>query len=489
VSRPQVLVIGAGPAGIEAAVAARAAGAEATIVDEAPQAGGQVYRAMPQTFAARDPARLGPDHAEGERLRDKLKGSGVECCFGHRLWRITSELKAEAIGPEGPREWAPDAIIAATGAFERVMPFPGWTQPGVIGLAAATILLKAQHMLPGRAVVVAGCGPLLAAVAAGLVKGGGKVAAVVDLASRGDWLSALPSMTARPDLILRGLQWLAIIRKAGVPIYHRHSVARVATEGGAIAGVAIRPVDARGAPLAGADERMIAADCLAVGHGLIPSTEVSRALRAKHVYRAERGGWTVDYDDACRTSVKGLYVCGDGAGIAGAAAAALQGRLAGLTAAHDLGCAKAQDYAAAKADIRAALGKAERFGHAMARLMAVRPGLAEAAAPDTIVCRCEDVTRAEVEDAIQSGAYDVNQIKSWTRAGMGPCQGRMCGEIVGALAGARMGGREKAGLLTGRLPLRPVPMPAIIGEYRYEDIEWKGNKATVDDEGRPLSRG
>jgi len=123
----------------------------------------------------------------------------------------------------------------------------------------------------------------------------------------------------------------------------------------------------------------------------------------------------------------------------------------------------------------------------MTRLMAPRMGMTAAIAPETVVCRCEDVTRAEIDDALATGAVDLNQLKSWTRAGMGPCQGRICGETVGALAAATLGDRVKAGAWTGRAPLRPVPVAALIGDYRYEDIVWVGNKATVDDEGRPLS--
>lgn len=484
---PQLVVLGAGPAGIEAAMAAARHGVETLIVDQAQRPGGQVYRALPETVSVADKRKLGPDFEIGEGLRSALAASPVGTALGHTVWRVAAGFTVDAMGPQGAASWTCQKLIAATGAHERIVPFPGWTRPGVIGLAAATILLKSQQMLPGRSVVVAGCGPLIAAVAAAIIKGGGHVAAVADIASPLDWIRAAPQLAARPDLLARGLQWLRLIRSANVPILFRHTVVRAHGDDDGVTGVSLARVDAAGRPLDGAVPREVGADCLAIGHGLIPSTDATRALRARHVFDEQRGGWCVQRDAAFRTSVPGLYVCGDAAGIRGASAAALQGWLAGLTAARDLGRIGQSDYEQEAAKIRAQLRRADRFGAAMTRLMAPRMGMTAAIAPETVVCRCEDVTRAEIDDALATGAVDLNQLKSWTRAGMGPCQGRMCGETVGALAAATLGDRVKAGAWTGRAPLRPVPVAALIGDYRYEDIVWRGNKATIDDEGRPLS--
>ena len=172
----ELVIIGAGPAGIEAAVTASRFGIATTIVDEAAQAGGQVYRPLPEGFKPIDREKLGPDFATGERLRASLAASAAVKAFGHRVWRLAPgnpDFTVEAVGPQGLAQWTPKAIIAATGAYERIVPFPGWTRPGVIGLAAATIMLKSQQVVPSGRVVVAGCGPLLAAVTVGILKGGG----------------------------------------------------------------------------------------------------------------------------------------------------------------------------------------------------------------------------------------------------------------------------------------------------------------------------
>lgn len=165
-----LVVIGAGPAGTTAACAASEAGLAVTLIDEAPAAGGQVYRAPP--IERIGPAAKSADQHAGDRLRAALTASTVDFRPGRRVWSISGQFRVDAIGPAGTETITAPRLIAATGAHERVVPFPGWTLPGVIGLAAATVLLKAQAMVPGPRVIVAGCGPLLAAVAAKIVKGG-----------------------------------------------------------------------------------------------------------------------------------------------------------------------------------------------------------------------------------------------------------------------------------------------------------------------------
>ncbi len=388
--------------------------------------------------------------------------------FLHKAWSVGPGFRIDAVGPDGPLALTTSKLVVATGTSERVIPFPGWTLPGVIGLAAATIMLKSQRMLPGRATLVAGCGPLLVAVAAGILKGGGHVVAVVDTAGPRDWLTRVPALLSRPDLLARGARWLASIRAAGVPVLSRHGILAVQDEPGGLV-VTVGPVRADGTPDPG-ERRMFNADCVTVGHGLTPASDVSRVLRAQHRFDAARGGWIAVTDDCGRATVPGLYVVGDGAGIAGAAAAEHHGELAGLAALHDLGRLAAADFARASTAARKRHDKARRFGEAMAELMAIRPAQVAAIPHDTIICRCEDVTRGEIERAVDEGAREVNQVKAWTRCGMGPCQGRSCADVVGELVARLVGGREAAGYFTGRLPLRPVSLEAITGDYVYADI-------------------
>lgn len=383
-----VAVLGGGPAGMAAATEAAQGGARVVLLEESPAPGGQVYRAMPQGFQAKPDA----DQRAGDALRAALAASGAELRAGCRVWGLGggplvpegqphAPFSLSALGADGvPFTLQARTLILCCGTHERIIPFLGWTLPGVIGLAAATILLKAQGILPGRRVVVAGAGPLLYAVAAKVVAGGGSVAAVVDAATQGEWLRALPALAARPDLLAQGIAWRAKLLAARVPVLAGAQV--TAAEGDKV----LTHVRVR--------DRIFEADALCVGHGLVPATEASRTYRAHHLHRPEDGGWVPVLDAAQRTSVPFLYAAGDGAGVRGAAAAPAAGRLAARTALQDLGfkigTASGQD---------AVLTRARRTGAAMARMMALRPAMIKAIPAETIICRCEGVTRATIEDA------------------------------------------------------------------------------------------
>ena len=172
-----------------------------------------------------------------------------------------------------------------------------------------------------------------------------------------------------------------------------------------------------------------------------------------------------------RTNLPGLYAAGDGAGIRGAAMAQIAGARAGLAAAHDAGRLSAVELAAKLAPLRVRAAAAARFSAAMAGMMALRSAQVAAIPGETVICRCEDVTRAEVEAAGRDGASELNQLKHFTRCGMGPCQGRMCGDVAAeVLAHSLRVPRTDVGIWTGRPPLRPVPLDDLLGQFSYADI-------------------
>ena len=539
-------VVGAGPAGIEAAVTAAGYGLDVVLLDEQPAPGGQVYRAAPSAFPARG-GPPGPDEAAGDAMRARLAASPVEARAGERVWSVLARarliapapfappfapkppgpgpepglkldrapspdphpafdpapdtaadmaamreeagfpvdgaprFRLDTVGADGARTVFAESLVLAPGAVERVAPFPGWTLPGVIGLGAATVLLKSQRLLPGRRVVVAGAGPLVPAVAAAIVKAGGAVAAVVDLAGPSDWLRALPRLAAAPRLLGRGAGWIVRIAGARVPILFRHSV-RSAAGRGAVEEVTVAPVGADGSRRGGAPdggragaERRIEADALAIGHGLAPATEIARLLRLRHRFSRAEGGWLPETGVWGQTSLAGCYAAGDAAGVHGAAAAAHSGRVAGIAAALDARRVRPDVALARLRRARRAHARAARFGAAMNRLAALPPALVVSMPADTVVCRCEDVTRREIEEAIAQGAREVNQLKHFTRCGMGPCQGRVCGEAAAELLAARIAGdpdegRRAAGQWTGRASIRPVAMDDLAGRFDYHDI-------------------
>jgi thioredoxin reductase/bacterioferritin-associated ferredoxin len=463
-----LIVIGAGPAGSAAALAAARHGLSVQLIDEAESAGGQTYRA-PAPWKLIAPEKGDDDTVAGNELRAALAASKVQTFYGRRVWTISRGFEVYAVSEEGSESFSAPRIIAATGAHERVVPFPGWTLPGVIGLAAATILMKSQGMLPGRRVVVAGCGPLLVSVAAKIVSGGGDLAAVVDLAGPSDWLSTLPALLRRSRLLSCGIGWMLAIGKARIPVYFRHGV-RAAEGQNRVGRVLIGPVDKAGATVGGR-EKAFDVDTLVVGHGLAAGAEVPKLLRAGMVYDRLRGGWVPQVDTCGRTSVDGLFAIGDGAGIRGAEPAAIAGTIAGLAAARDAGRLPAGAFATSMAALGRKWRSYRAFADAIGGLMMPRPAQVDAITPDTVVCRCEDVTRASIDAAARDGAADVNQLKHFTRCGMGPCQGRMCEDAAAELlAQARGVARESVGFWTGRPPLRPVPLQVLVGTFNYSDI-------------------
>jgi NADPH-dependent 2,4-dienoyl-CoA reductase/sulfur reductase-like enzyme len=464
-----LLVLGAGPAGIGAVLAARRHGLSVAVLDEAPAAGGQIYRAPSYAVTGAE-MKANPDLAHGEDLRSALGRSGAHLLLGHRVWFLAPGIQAAALGPAGPVEFEARAIVIATGTTERIVPIPGITAPGVIGLAAATILLKAHAAVPAGPTLVAGVGPLLYAVAAGLLKRGGRVAAVVDLARPGDWLSALPALGNRPWLLARGLAWMARLRGAGVPLFQGHAVSAIHGSA-AIEEAEIRPVDRNWGPREGGRVIRIPASGVAIGHGLVPATEALRVLGVRQHFRPERGGWIPELCPGGATPVPGVYVAGDCAGVSGAAAAELAGELAGLTVARDTGGLSGPAYEAEARPVRNRLRRAHRFGSGISRLMTLRPGLVGAIPDETVVCRCEDVTRAAIDRATAAGARHLGQLKSTTRCGMGPCQGRMCGEAAAELVALASGlSRVAVGQWTARTPIRPLPLGQMVGAYSYDDI-------------------
>jgi len=436
-----VIVIGGGPAGTNAALAAASAGLKVALIDEHP---------APVTLP--------------------LAEHTVTSLFSHAVWSVSGEYRIDAVGPDGPLHCMARALIVASGATVRTVPFEGWTLPGVIDLATAAKRLAGQGTLPGRSSLVVGCGPWLAAVAANTIDAGGRVEAIVDLAGAADSVHARPAKDSRPDLRVQQLNWWRTIRRAGTRRYGRWTIVRAEPAGESLCATLAR-CDGGGRTI-DAPRITLIADCIVVGHGFIPATEITALLRARHGYSRAAGGWIAITDEDGRTSRALLYCAGDAAGIVGADAAASHGTLVGLTCALDLTAAGSVPL---ERRIDAARREHERGAHlarAMANLMTLRSGHVDGIPVDTIVCRCEDVRRGDIDAASAAGAQDMNQLKAWTRCGMGLCQGRLCGDIAGELLMRRVGAgsRETVGWFTARTPFRPVSIDVLTGDFRYEDI-------------------
>ncbi|MER8222154.1 NAD(P)/FAD-dependent oxidoreductase [Streptomyces sp. NPDC094143] len=450
--RTDLAVIGAGPAGLAAALAACARGVRVVLVDAAPEPGGQFYRQPAAGLGARRPEALHHGWRTWERLRDGLAAGSVRTLTDHHVWcveRTPDGFTVHALlGPEQeePAEVHARSVLLATGGYETVLPFPGWTLPGVVTAGGAQALLKGGLVVPGRRAVVAGTGPLLLPVATGLATAGVEVAALVE--------STGPQRLARhvralADKLPEGAGYAARLLRHRVPVLARHTVVRAHGDD-RLTGVTVAALGADGRVRPGTG-RHFACDTLAVGHGMLPHTDLAESLGCR------LDGPAVAVDDEQRTDVPGVWAAGEATGIGGAALALAEGHIAGCSAAARLrGTAPDPAPAALKARTRL-----RRSAAALGSAWAPPAHWAEQVTDDTVVCRCEEVTAGAVRDALDLGAGDERTVKLLTRAGMGWCQGRMCSPAVAGLAGCAPA--------PARRPLaRPVPLGVLARHHPQE---------------------
>jgi thioredoxin reductase/bacterioferritin-associated ferredoxin len=452
VSDVDLLIVGAGPAGMAAAVTARRHGLEAHVVDEQPAPGGQIWRSVETAPAVLARDILGAAYHEGRAAAAAFRACGVGYEAGTQLWQIDPGFRACLTRDWQARTLVAKAVILATGAQERAVPFPGWTLPGVLTVGAAQILLKSAGEIPVGPVWIAGSGPLPLLYLMQLLRAGVEVAGYLDTTPPGQWRKALRhfprALRAAGDLY-KGLNWLVTLRRSGVRIV-RHGVAVEAIGHGRLE--ALRFKTHRGT------EAEFPVRTLLVHEGVIPSIHPALSLGCATDWNPGQDCYVPRLDGWGETSQHDVFIAGDGAGIAGAPAAQLRGELAALRVALKLGHVS---------EAAAAL-QARPVRRQLARELALRPFLdalykprAEIFAPtdETIVCRCEEITAREIRELAQTGQPGPNQIKSFTRAGMGPCQGRLCGYTVTCiLAAAQQRPVAEVGLFHVRPPLKPVTL-------------------------------
>lgn len=469
-----VVVLGAGPAGSHAALTAAVHDLSVLMIDEGPQAGGQIWRA-PSTAASMRLSSGDVDRITGDAVRAQLADSTVQVINNAVVWSVTTEsqqldrrFRIDLFQGERSITVYASQLVSALGAVERVVPFPGWTLPGVFGLAAATALLKRDGCLPGVRMGVAGQGPLLMAVAAKAFAAGLPPRVVIDVARRREWLHAAVGFSSSPGQLWRGTGWLAALARAGIP-YSPGSAVVAAHGTERLEAIDVAPLHPDGTPQSDKTTRY-QIDTLFIGNGLSPVAEVPRMLGATTRYDPLRGGFSVVRDRFGRTGVPGLLAAGDGAGVNGAIPALLAGSLAGLACAMDAGRLSGQQTERLARPLMRRGRRAESCADASCRLMKVSSARMASMPQHTVVCRCELVTREAIDSAAQAGIRHLDELKTTTRLGMGPCQGRMCAINAAALLSLHTGNQAGIGLLTQRVPLQPIPVDQLVGSFDYNDI-------------------
>jgi NADPH-dependent 2,4-dienoyl-CoA reductase/sulfur reductase-like enzyme len=452
-----LVVIGAGPAGLSAALEAACLGVDVLLLDEYGQSGGQYMKqptAPPETAAG-----VSPQVREGRALIAAVEAAGVETWHGSTVlgvfpgFRLCLERDGRGIEVFAIR------LIIASGAHERTMAFPGWTLPGVMTPGCAQTLAKSQHVLPGRRIVLAGSGPFLLVVAKQLLDAGAEIVAYVETA-RWSW-SWLFTMAGFPERWgeLAGLAATVLTRR--VPL--RLGSAVVAAHGQeCLKRITIARLDRAGRPLP--DSKIeIEADTLAVANGFRPSTELTALLGCRHGFDDRRGGRFCVVDESSgATSLEGVYAVGEVTGIGGSRVACAEGCIAGLSAAKSLGRWDG-DADRRLSGARHRRRRAQRFADFVNRAFEAPKDLSAILSDDAIVCRCEEVTAGEIGDAVRAGARTVAAVKMWTRCGMGRCQGRICGWTANRYITALTGlDTAEVGVNEPRFPIKPVALARLL---------------------------
>ncbi|MEU7417134.1 NAD(P)/FAD-dependent oxidoreductase [Streptomyces antibioticus] len=461
-TRPDLAVIGAGPAGLAATLAGAARGVHVTLIDSAPQPGGQFYRQPAPGLGARRPRALHHRWRTWERLRTgldaHLAAGRVTLLSDRHVWCVERNTDPSPapftvhalLGPAQDESVAirADGVLLATGAYEKVLPFPGWTLPGVVTAGGAQALLKGGLVLPGRTAVVAGTGPLLLPVATGLAAAGATVVALVESAAPKDFAQRARVLAAAPDKLAEGAGYAAQLVRHGVPLKLGHTVLE-AHGGERLESVTVAALGPDGRPVPGTARRL-PCDTLAVGHGLLPHTDLADGLGCR------LDGPAVHVDDEQRTDVPGVWAAGEATGVGGAVLSLAEGHIAGRSAAARLRGAVPDPAEWAPAD--RARTRSRAFFDGLDGVYAPPARWAELVTDETVVCRCEEVTAGAVREAVGSlGAGDLRTVKLLTRAGMGWCQGRMCEAGVAGVAGC-------APVPARRLPARPVPLGVLAAQ-------------------------
>lgn len=425
-----ILIVGAGPAGLAAAAAANQHGVKVTLVDGQPRAGGQVWRHDLAHPASRR-ARRAFQNAADIKLHGSTRVVAVDT--------INHTLVAE--GPERACELHWDCLILATGARELFLPFPGWTLPGVTGAGGLQALVKQGWPIEGKRVVVAGSGPLLLAAAASLRQHGARVLAIIEQAERGRVHAFARQLWRWPEKLVQALQLRRML--AGIPVRYG-SVVTSAHGETQLQSVTIETCGKS------AEQ---ACDQLGAGFGLVPNVELARLLGCALVGTPHQA---IQVGELQETSLDGIFAAGECCGIGGMQTASIEGLIAGHAAVDDLDAARR---------LCSKRNHARQFSKALARAFAPSARTHTLADADTTLCRCEDVTWS----ALQSFP-DARSAKLATRCGMGACQGRICGAALAELKGWSWQGHPRA----------PI-FPASLAALAHMDSARQANTARIPD--------
>lgn len=445
-------IIGAGPAGLAAAVAARRHGLAVAVFDEQDEPGGQIYRSI-ETVARARRGRLdifGSDYSAGLPLVEQFRTSGAHYRPLTAVWRIDADGTVYFADQDGAGSLEARAVVIATGAIERPVPIPGWTLPGVLSCGGAQVLLKSADAVPTGRVFLAGSGPLLFLYAWQLLRAGVRLTGILESTPIGNYVRAvahLPQASLAYAYLAKGLRMTRDLRRAGIPVWRGVTGLRATGE----SRLASIEFQCRGRA------HNEAADTLLLHEGVVPNVNLTFSLGCDKVWDPSQRCFRPALSEWGETSLPNIFVAGDSAGIGGAKVAEHSGTLCSTTIAERLGRITAAEASRIASEVRRSRTKHLRIRPFLDTLY--RPTQATVAPrdPATIACRCEEVTVGEIRALVKQGCIGPNQMKAFVRCGMGPCQGRLCGlTVVELIAEVRGVPVSEVGYYRLRSPVKPV---------------------------------
>jgi len=455
----ELLIIGAGPAGMSAACEAAHNGVEVCVIDDQSEPGGQIYRNASNT-TAKQVQVLGKEYHQGKKLIDQFISYGGEYYSNASVWHLDSSNQISVIQAGKSYLISAKNLVIASGAQERAMAIPGWELPGVMYAGAGQVLLKSSGMVPSGELVLAGTGPLLLLLASQYLRAGVKIKAILDTTPKWRIIKSLDKLFTGIEgyrYLIKGAGLLRHIQASKVP-YYKHVKGLSAAGTDQVNKVSFVSATKSGCKVSNIS---IKVDTLLLHQGIIPNTRLSRAAQCQTAWDAQQSCWTVVTNEygLCRQNT---YVIGDGARIKGAVASQIQGRLCGLHVSENLRKIAPQDWKVLHVDLLNKLRKEN----------VIRPFLDAVYQPseaylipqkdDVIVCRCEEVTLSDIQAAVRLGCQGPNQVKLFTRCGMGPCQGAQCSSTLSHIVAKQTEiPMEEVGELRVRSPLSPITLGQI----------------------------
>lgn len=462
-----LIVVGGGVAGVTAATQAQEFGLKTLLLEEQAALGGNAYRNIGHNAGneIRLTAALGEAYLAGRDIIGAPPGAIEESWSNVRVWHL-DQTGMVGVLRDGRAEFLQARrVLVATGAMERPVPVPGWTLPGVMSVGACQTLLKSSALVPAVPTLMAGSGPLLLLTACQLLALGAPLTAVVMTTHWRRYIAAglegFRAAARMPRALAEGLRWFARLRRGGIPIYHGADSLSVIGRERAV-GLEFR---------SGRRSRRLEGELILLHEGVVPDTSLTMASDCDHEWDEEQLCWRPKADHWGQTSAEAIYVAGDGARILGAAAAPLSAALAALGIACDLGRIPPQERDRRAQPLMKALARHRKFRRFLDVLYRPPDMVRGSIADETVVCRCEDVSAGDLRRVIRLGSLGPNQAKSFTRCGMGPCQGRMCGLSVTEIFASELGRKpEEVGHFRIRTPVKPLTLEQFAGAAPAGDM-------------------